>query len=68
MNAIMTPNKVITKERTKSEKFGFAVNEIQSERIIRVTQDDNFISKNSKISEVPSKGSGKKDEKKDAKK
>lgn len=64
----MTPNKVLTKERTKSEKFGFAGNDIQSERIIRVTQDDHFVSKNSKISEVPSKGSVKKEEKKEVKK
>jgi hypothetical protein len=56
-NAMMTPNKVITKERTRSEKFGVAGNEIKSERIIRVVQDDNFVSKNSKISEVASKGS-----------
>jgi hypothetical protein len=46
----MTPNKVITKERTKSEKFAFAGNDIQSERIIRATQDDRFVSNNSKIS------------------
>lgn len=49
-NAILTPNKVMTKERTKSERFGVAGNEIQTERINRVVQDDNFNSKNSKIS------------------
>jgi hypothetical protein len=63
----LTPNKVITKERTKSERFGVVGNEIQSERIIRVIQNDNFISKNSKISEVASKGSAK-EEKKEPKK
>lgn len=56
---MMTPNKVITKERTKSEKFGISGNEIKSERLIRVAQDDNFVSKNSKISEVASKASKK---------
>ena len=32
---MLTPNKSITKERTKSERFGTAGKEIKSERIIR---------------------------------
>ena len=56
---MLTPNKVVTKEKTKSEKFGISGIDIKSERLIRVAKDDNFVSKNSKISEIASKGSKK---------
>lgn len=57
--ANMTPNKVTTKERTRSEKFTIADHEIKSERLIRYPQDDIFVQKMSKISEAVSNNSKK---------
>jgi DUF1365 family protein len=67
-HAMLTPNKSIVKERTKSERFGVAGNEIKSEKLIRVAHDDNFVTVPSKISEAAEQASILKEEKKVAKK
>ena len=54
---MLTPNKSITKERSKSERFGLAIKEVRSEKVIRVAHDDNFVTVPSKISETAEQAS-----------